>query len=79
MTTPDELVPDPQLCRELGITLMSWWRWQHDRRLADIIPPKIQIRGRNYRDRRLAEVMKRELVRQALSERKVASPDGGAQ
>jgi hypothetical protein len=26
----DELVPDPQVIRELGITAMSLWRWDRD-------------------------------------------------
>ena len=62
-----ELVSYPQLCAELGISLMAWWRWQQDRRLAPYIPKKIAIRGRNYRTRCEAEKMKRDLVRQAFN------------
>ena len=53
------------MCAELGISLMAWWRWQQDERLAPYIPKKIAIRGRNYRTRCEAEKMKRDLVRQA--------------
>lgn len=38
---PDEHVPDPQVAKELGITLMSLWRYTHDPGLN--FPPPIKI------------------------------------
>jgi hypothetical protein len=64
---PDQLVSDPQVCRELGITPMSLWRWSHDAALD--FPAKIQIRNRNFRSRRALEGFKARMLRQALAER----------
>jgi predicted DNA-binding transcriptional regulator AlpA len=58
----EELVPDPQVCREFGITLMTLWRWDHDEELK--FPPAIQIRKKNYRSRRELEQFKQRLIKQ---------------
>ena len=29
----DEFVPDPQVAKEFNVTLMTLWRWDHDRAL----------------------------------------------
>ena len=42
----DDLVPDPQVGRELGIGRMALWRWSHDTALR--FPKLIKIRNRNY-------------------------------
>ena len=61
----EELVPDPEVWRELGITSMSGFRWERDAALG--FPPKIQVRGRNYRSRRMLEAFKQKLIRKALN------------
>jgi hypothetical protein len=63
----DELVPDPQVQREFGVSAMTLNRWDHDPRLN--FPPKIKIRERNFRSRRLLEAFKHELIVQAVHER----------
>ena len=62
---PDELVPDPQVWRELGITSMTGWRYTHDPDLN--FPPPIKIRTRNFRSRRQLEKFKARLLREAMS------------
>jgi hypothetical protein len=69
-STPEELVPDPQVWRELGITAMSGFRWTHDPDLN--FPPAVKIRGRNFRSRRALEAFKAELIRKALASRGAA-------
>ena len=49
----DTFVPDPQVWKELGISSMTGWRWQRDPDLN--FPPRIQIRGRNFRSRKQLE------------------------
>ena len=62
---PDELVPDPVVWRELGITSMTGWRYTHDPDLN--FPPPIKIRTRNFRSRRQLEKFKAQLLREAMS------------
>jgi hypothetical protein len=59
----EELVPDPQVCREFGITLMTLWRWDHDEALK--FPAAIQIRKKNYRSRRELEEFKQRVIARA--------------
>ena len=67
---PDTLLADPAVARELGITLMSIWRWDQDPAMAALgWPPKIQIRHRNFRSRRALEAFKSALVQQAIEHR----------
>lgn len=54
---PIELVPDSVVKRELGVSLMTLWRWSHDPKLK--FPRAKKIRERNYRDRRELEAWKR--------------------
>ena len=61
----DELVPDPQVCRELGVSAMTLWRWERDRQLD--FPPKIKIRTRNYRSRRALSEWRDRMVREGVS------------
>jgi hypothetical protein len=63
----DELVPDPVVWRELGITNMTLWRWDRDPTL-DFLPP-IKIRNRNFRSRRQLEEFKARMIRQAARRR----------
>jgi hypothetical protein len=60
----DELVPDPQVWRELGITSMTGWRWTRDPDLD--FPPLIKIRRRNFRSRKQLEAFKHRMVKAAL-------------
>jgi hypothetical protein len=57
----DELVPDPQVRRELGgKSAMTTWRWDH--RPGDAPPgwePPVRINNRNYRKRSMVEAVKR--------------------
>ena len=71
---PDELVPDPQVWRELGITSMTGWRYTHDPELN--FPPPIKIRTRNFRSRRQLEEFKARLLRHAMA-RPVNTRGGG--
>jgi hypothetical protein len=66
----DELVPDPQVLRELGITAMSLWRWDHDAALIEAgWPPPIRIRNRKFRSRRALEAFKAAMARRAIAQR----------
>lgn len=70
---PDQLVPDPQVCREFNVTKMTIHRWSNDETLG--FPPKIKIRQFNYRSRAALEEFKTRMVQQAIearSERKKA-------
>jgi hypothetical protein len=62
----DELVPDPQVAKELNISLMTVWRWDHDPELAALgWPPPVYIRKRKYRGRKLLEKFKSAALRRA--------------
>lgn len=61
----DKLVPDTVVCEEFGVTLMTLWRWDQDKNLG--FPPKIKIRGRNYRSRDALDTFKQRLVMASLS------------
>lgn len=65
--TPDELVPDPQVWREFGISSMTGWRWTHDPGLS--FPPAIKIRRRNFRSRRRIEEFKARMLSVAIEGR----------
>jgi hypothetical protein len=59
MSQPDELVPDPQVARELGNrSLMTIWRYSRDPELGFAAV----VRGRNYRWRSQLEAFKRWLA-----------------
>lgn len=63
----DELVPDPQVQKEFGISAMTLWRWDHDSALH--FPPAIKIKTRKYRFRLALDAFKAELLRKAIAER----------
>jgi predicted DNA-binding transcriptional regulator AlpA len=67
---PDSFVADPDVAKELGISLMTLWRYDRSEELRDIFPAKVQIGKRNYRSRRQLEVFKATMLRKALAERK---------
>jgi predicted DNA-binding transcriptional regulator AlpA len=66
-SAPDAHIPDPQVAKELGITLMSLWRYTHDPALN--FPPPIKIRNRNFRSRLLLEQFKQRMLRDAIAKR----------
>jgi predicted DNA-binding transcriptional regulator AlpA len=67
----DTFVSDPQVWKELGISSMTGWRWQRDPDLK--FPPRIQIRGRNFRSRKQLERWKAEMLRRSIGQRRVAA------
>ncbi len=74
MPTPtdvgDELVPDPQIARELNISLMTMWRWDRDPELTALgWPAPVYIRKRKYRGRKKFEKFKALLLRRAIKTR----------
>ena len=73
----DTFVPDPQVWKELGISSMTGWRWQRDPDLN--FPPRIQIRGRNFRSRNQLERWKAEMLRRSIGERSRAAGRGKAE
>lgn len=67
---PDELVPDPVVCREFNISAMTLWRWDRDPKLAALgFPPPITIRKRKFRIRKQLETFKRTMLRRAIAQR----------
>ena len=66
-TAPDELVPDPAVWREFGISSMTGYRWTHDPKLN--FPQAVKINNRCYRSRRAIEAFKERMMRQAIAER----------
>jgi hypothetical protein len=61
---PDQFVPDPKVRREFDITEMTLHRWDNDEALG--FPPKIKIRGRNFRSRLALEAFKTTMLRRAI-------------
>lgn len=67
---PDELVPDPVVCREFNISAMTLWRWDHDPELVALgFPPPVIIRKRKFRMRRQLETFKQTMVRRVTADR----------
>jgi hypothetical protein len=73
----DTFVPDPKVWRELGISSMTGWRWQRDQEIN--FPPRIQIRGRNFRSRKQLERWKAEMLRRSIGEHRGAAAAGKAE
>jgi predicted DNA-binding transcriptional regulator AlpA len=67
-TNPDNLIPDPVVCAEFGVTAMTLWRWTRDTELN--FPPPIAIRNRNFRSRRQLEAFKARMLRRAIRQRR---------
>ena len=71
---PDELVPDPIVCREFNISAMTLWRWDHDHELAALgLPPPVIIRKRKFRVRRQLKSFKQRMLRRAIEHRAEAA------
>jgi hypothetical protein len=67
-TNPDNLIPDPVVCAEFGVTAMTLWRWTRDPKLD--FPPAIAIRNRNFRSRRQLEAFKALMLSKAIRQRR---------
>ena len=68
-TNPDNLIPDPIVCAEFGVTAMTLWRWTRDPDLN--FPPAIAIRNRNFRSRKQLEAFKARMLSKATRHRRV--------
>jgi hypothetical protein len=66
---PDVMVPDPQVCREFGITSMTLLRWTRDKHMD--FPPPIKFsdrpNSRNYRSRVALEAFKQKMLKRATA------------
>ena len=60
-------MPDPVVQKEFGVTAMTLHRWDRDPELN--FPPKIKIRSKNYRSRRMLDKFKNDLISKAMRER----------
>jgi hypothetical protein len=67
-TSPDNLIPDPVVCAEFGVTAMTLWRWTRDPDLN--FPPAIAIRHRNFRSRQQLEAFKARMLSKAIRQRR---------
>jgi hypothetical protein len=68
---PDRFVADPEVARELSVSLMTLWRYDNSPELRAMgWPLKVQIGKRNFRSRRALEAFKSNMLRKALAERK---------
>jgi hypothetical protein len=66
----DQFVADPKAAEELGVSLMTLWRWDRSPAKASLgWPPAIKIGRRNYRSRVGLEAFKKNLIAAALAER----------
>ncbi len=63
----DSFVPDRQVLKELNVTKMTLHRWTLDPKLD--FPPKIKIRGHNFRSRILLEKFKARMLAAAIKAR----------
>ncbi len=63
----DEFVPDPVVCREFHITIMTLWRWSHNQKMG--FPPQVKVGGRNYRSRQALETFKAKALAEAIEAR----------
>ncbi len=66
----DQLIPDPRVCVELGVTAMTLWRWDRNPELIALgwaLP--VHINKRKYRSRRQFEKFKRMMVQRAIENR----------
>lgn len=57
-------MPDAQVAKELGTSVMGLWRRTNDP--EDDFPAPIKINGRNYRSRKQLEAYKARVLREAM-------------
>ena len=66
----DALIPDAQVAEEMGVTLMSLWRWDRNKKLIEAgWPPPVYLNKRRYRGRKLLEEFKAQLIERAIKDR----------
>jgi predicted DNA-binding transcriptional regulator AlpA len=73
------LIPDPEVARTLGVTLMTIYRWDHDPSMG--FPKPIRLKTRKYRSAKELTEWRDGLVREAAAHRKAgkkASPKAAA-
>jgi hypothetical protein len=76
---PDQFVADPDVAVELGVSLMTIWRYDQSPELEALgWPAKIKINKRNFRSRRQLENFKANILRRAMAERKRLPTSGAA-
>jgi hypothetical protein len=72
-TDHDTFVTDSAVARELGVSTMTLWRYDHDNKMIDAgWPAKIVMGRRNYRSRLALEEFKANMLRHAMLARKRA-------
>jgi hypothetical protein len=65
------LIADPEMLRDLSISAMTAWRWDHTAVMAQMgWPPPIRIGRYKYRSKRAYEAFKARLVREAIDVRR---------
>jgi hypothetical protein len=68
--TPGALIPDRDVFRDLSISSMTGWRWDRDKRMAELGWPPPIYRGRyKFRDSNQIQKFKANLLRQAIGRR----------
>jgi hypothetical protein len=67
----DTFVADSVVARELGVSTMTLWRYDHDNKMIDAgWPAKIVMGRRNYRSRKALEEFKANMLGHAMLARK---------
>ncbi|MGY3690706.1 hypothetical protein ACVIGA_000786 [Bradyrhizobium sp. USDA 3240] len=67
---PDQWVAEQDVCAELSLTSMSFWRYDRDQKMMELgWPPAIRLNGRIYRSRRALDLFKTNMAMLALRER----------
>jgi hypothetical protein len=66
----DQLIPDPRVCVELGVTAMTLWRWDRNPELIALgWALAVYINKRKYRSRRQLERFKAAMMRRGIENR----------
>ena len=63
----DELIPDPQICRNYKITSMTLWRWRRNSKID--YPHPIKIGERNYVPRAADNAFRQRMIMRSIEER----------
>jgi hypothetical protein len=71
VTDDDPLIPDPKVFRDIGISAMTAWRWDRDKKMIEAgWPPQLKRGGRNFRSGRALRKFKNRLMREAIKVRR---------
>jgi hypothetical protein len=75
----DELVADPQVAREISVSLMTLWRHDNNPEMVALgWPAKIQINKRNFRSRNQLEMFKAAMLKRAMTKQRKKLADSDA-